>query len=318
MANIAVIGCGHWGPNLIRNFSILKEARVIYVCDLDDTRLKYIQSIYPTIEICRDYKKTLEDKKVDAVCIATPANTHFEIAKEALLSGKHVLLEKPMTLSFKDARELVKTAKDRKRVLMVGNILEYNEIVKSLKKLISKGELGKIFYINMTRANWGVFRKDTNVIWDLCPHDISILNYILGIGPIAVRAEAKYNLKEDIQDLAFIALYYPKELIVHSYVSWLEPLKNRKIIIAGSKKTAIFDDLDAKVPLKIYEKDILKKTYFLPKNAKEPLFTECRHFLDCLKYARKPQSDGESGLKIVKILDTIQKSANNGGKIVSL
>lgn len=316
--NLAVIGCGYWGPNLIKNFNLIDGGRVIYVCDLNRDRLKYIKGIYPDVKICQDYKKVIGDKNINAVCIATPAVTHFQIAKDCLSAGKHVLVEKPMALNSRDAKTLVKIAENKNKILMIGHTLEYNEMTSRLKKIIGNGELGKILYISMTRTNWGVFRKDTNVIWDLCPHDISVINYILDAKPVAVRAEAKDSCKNGIEEVAFVSLYYPGSIIVDSNVSWLSPYKDRKILIVGSKRAAVYNDLDDKEQIKIYNKNTIEKKYSFKLGHKEPLSVECRHFLDCIKKEIKPRSSGEEGLKVVRVLEAIQKSSDRKGKLIYL
>jgi len=333
MIRLAVIGCGHWGPNLIRNFQQSGRASVQFVCDKDEERLGHIRKIYPGQRTCLDYREILGSPEVEAVYIATPTSSHFAIAKEALLAGKHVLVEKPMTLSSRDAGELISLANHQHRILMVGHTFEYNEAVRRLKEIIQQGELGKILYVSMTRVNLGIFRDDVNVVWDLCPHDISILNYLFAKNPLTVAAQGASHFREGVEDTAFAVLRYPEDLLVHIHASWLDPRKVRTIVVVGDKKMAVYDDLDDRAPLQIYDKRVTKQPYYetfgefkllynwgdvlAPKIVGvEPLRVECAHFLDCVEHGQKPQSDGESGRKVVRILEAIQQSLKEGGRVV--
>ncbi len=333
--NIAVIGCGYWGPNLVRNFNQLNNSKVVWVCDLDQSRLDYIKELYPSVKITKDYQEIIQDREIDAACIATPVNSHFKIAKDALLGKKHVLIEKPITSNSKEAEELIRVAKENKRILMVGHTFEYNEAVNKLKDLVNKGELGRMLYVCMTRVNLGVFRDDVNVVWDLCPHDISILNYILNQNPISVVAHGNASYKEGIEDIAFVLLHYPQNIIAHLHVSWLDPCKIRRTVLVGDKKMVVYDDLNDVEPIKIYDKGIIKQPYYetfgdfkllynwgdihSPKIKNiEPLRIECPHFLECIQKGLRPRSDGESGLKVVKVLEAAQQSLKNGGKLINI
>ncbi len=303
---------------MLKSFRDLDKVKIISVCDTNKNRLRYVKNLYPEIKIFQSFDKTVADKDVDAFCIATPASTHFKIAKDSLISNRHVLVEKPMALSYREAETLVKMAKFKKKVLMVGHTLEYSASVNKLKEMIALEKLGKILYIDTARTNWGIFRKDINVIWDLCPHDISVLNYILASNPVAVSAIAKANLNKKIVDTAFIVLKYPGNIIVNSRVSWVEPFKGRKVLIVGSKKTAVYDDLNIKEPIKIYHRNIQEKPLLLKLSSEKPLDVECRHFLDCILRGRNPRSGGKSGLAVIRVLEAIQKSSDAGGKVISL
>ena len=334
MIKVAVIGCGHWGPNLIRNFQQSGRASVQFVCDKDGDRLAHMRKLYPGVRTGSDYQEVLGSPDVEAVYIATPAASHFAIAKEALLAGKHVLVEKPMTLSSLQADELIELANQQQKVLMVGHTFEYNSAVRRLKEIIQQGELGKILYVSMTRVNLGIFRDDVNVVWDLCPHDISILNYLFRKNPLTVAAQGASHFKEGVEDTAFAVLRYPEDLLVHIHASWLDPRKVRTIVVVGDKKMAVYDDLDDRAPLQIYDKRIVKQPYYetfgefkllynwgdvyAPKIAGvEPLKVECAHFLDCVEGKQKPQSDGNSGRKVVRILEAMQQSLKEGGRVVN-
>jgi len=307
----------------------------MYACDVDESRLEHISKLYPAVKLSKDYREILESKEVDAVCIATPTAAHFQIAKDALLHGKHVLVEKPMTLNSRQAQELIQTAADRNKILMVGHTFEYNAAVNRLKDLVQSGELGNILYVSMTRVNLGIFRDDVNVVWDLCPHDISILTYILKETPISITAQGGVHYKEGVEDVAFAILRYPDNLLAHIHVSWLDPRKARTVVVVGDKKMAIYDDLNDTEPIRIFDKHILKQPYYetfgefkllyhwgdvySPKiDTVEPLRVECSHFIDCIEGKTIPRSDGASGLKVVQILEAVQESLQNGGRTVEL
>ena len=331
--NIGIIGCGYWGPNLVRNFTKISDSKVIFVSDLDQSRLNYIKKLFPNLEVVRDYKKILENKNIDAIAIATPISTHFQIARDALSCKKHVLVEKPITKSLSEARQLIEIAKKNNRVLMVGHTFQYNQAVRKLRDIIKKGELGKVLYAYTTRVNLGLFQDDINVIWDLCPHDISILNYLFDSIPKSVKANAYSHYKKGIEDTGFVLLHYPGNIISHLHVSWLDPLKVRRAVLVGDKKMAVYDDLNAVEPIKIFNKGIIKQAYYdtfgefklmynrgdiySPKVENvEPLETECKHFLGCIKDNLVPLSDGKSGLEVVKVLEPAQKSLENNGKTI--
>ena len=335
MVNIGVIGCGHWGPNLIRNFQHIEGARVLFACDLDKSRLDHMAKLYPAVPRTRDYRTILESQEVDAVCVATPAGTHFQIAKDALLAGKHALVEKPMTKSSREAQELIKLAKNKGRILMVSHTVEYNASVSALRELVQKGELGNILYISMTRLNLGIFRDDSNVVWDLCPHDISMAHSILGQSPITVQAIGAAHYKKGVADVAFLFLSYPNDMFAHIHVSWIDPSKARRVVVVGDKKMALFDDLNDTEPLKIYGKNVAKPPYhdtfgdfkllhnwgdvYAPKIQRgEPLAVECAHFIDCVRRKTNPRSDGASGLRVVQVLQAAEESLQHNGRMVEI
>ncbi len=335
MIKLGIIGCGYWGPNLIRNFSQLKEAEVVWVCDLDESRLAYIKGLYPSLKTTEDYQEILKDREIEAICIATPVKTHYQIVKDALLAGKNVLVEKPFTLTSGEAQELIDISEEENLVLMVGHTFEYNEAVIKLKELMEKGELGRILYLYGERLNLGIFRDDVNVLWDLGAHDISILNYILKQEPIGISSQGMAHYQEGIEDTVFSLFSYPGEVKACLHLSWLDPLKVRKLTIVGDKKMAIFDDMDKAEPLKIYDRYAIKQPLaetsrsfklivhqgevFAPKiKSTEPLQNECRHFLKCTRNGSRPRSDGHSGLAVIKILEAAQQSLKNKGKWVEI
>lgn len=334
--NIGIIGCGHWGPNYLRNFSLMPEANVCWVSDLNSKRLVHIKQLHPAVKTTKDYKKIISDTSIDAVVIATPTVTHYDIARECLDSGKHILVEKPLSVNLKDARELVALAEKKKRILMVGHTFEYNPAINKMKEFIKNGRLGKVYYLYSTRTNLGPLRNDVNALWDLAPHDISIFSYLLEGQPLKVSAHGAGFLQKGIEDIVFITLYYPHNMLVGIHVSWLNPRKVREITVVGSKRMLVFDDLNSVSPLSLYNKGVIRKPYPLPYynsfrefkliiregkitipkiKMKEPLQIECRHFLRCLMRGQEPQSNGRVGLNVVKVLEAIQSSLKDNGKI---
>ena len=234
--NIGVIGCGYWGPNLVRNFNQLPTSKVKYCCDLDENRLKHMKSLYPNVQVTNRYRDLIDDPDVDAIAIATPVSTHYPLAKDCLEGGKHVLVEKPLTGKISEAEGLVSMADQKKLVLFTGHTFVYNAAVQKMRELIETRELGEIYYVSSVRVNLGLFQEDINVIWDLAPHDISIMNYVFGCDPITVCTYAKSYIRNGIEDVAFLVLQYPNNIIAHIHVSWLDPCKIRRTTLVGSKK----------------------------------------------------------------------------------
>ncbi|MFC1674330.1 Gfo/Idh/MocA family protein [Candidatus Omnitrophota bacterium] len=332
--NLGIIGCGYWGPNFVRNFNRIKDVFIKYACDLNPQRLSHIRQLYPCLITTQDHTDILRDEDIDAVVIATPANRHYRLSKEVLLSGKHVLVEKPIAMKIKQARELIVIAKRRKKIIMVGHTFKFNPAVLKLKELIRGGFLGKIYYIYSRRTNLGPLRKDVNALWDLAPHDISIVNFFLGKIPVAVSVQGSRYLAHNLEDVGFISLDYPECVFAHFHVSWLDPKKTREIVVVGSRKMAIFDDLNTQRPISIYDKQVMKKKFrqeydtfeefqMIVKDGKvsnprikkeEPLQIECRHFIDCIKKKKVPLTDGRDGLDVLKILVAIQESLLKQGR----
>ncbi|MCD6519933.1 MAG: Gfo/Idh/MocA family oxidoreductase [Anaerolineae bacterium] len=326
---VGVVGCGYWGPKLVRNFQSIPGADMYIVADLRQDRLDHIRGLYPGVRTTKDYRELLASP-VEAVAVATPVSTHYQMAKEALLHNKHVLVEKPLTRDSREAEELIALAKERGRVLMVGHTFEYNPAVQYLKEYIAKGELGRVYYINCTRVNLGIFQQDINVIWDLAPHDVSILLYILGMKPTQVSARGAAYVQPNIEDVAYVTLYFPTGIMADIRVSWLDPCKIRRITVVGSKKMIVYDDVEPTEKIKIYDKGVDAPPYSdtleefrlsyrygdittpAISNA-EPLELECRHFLECIREGRSPRSDGVVGLNVVKILEGANRSLKNGG-----
>lgn len=334
---IGVIGCGYWGPKLIRNFYELPQSRVTMVSDLSAERLKAIQQMYAdTITTTQNYKELLESDRVDAVCIATPIRTHYKLVKEALEAGKHVLVEKPLTASSAEALELCRLAEQKGLILMVGHTYEYNPAVEYLRDLVHSGELGDIYYIDSARLNLGLFQRDINVMWDLAPHDFSICSFVLnGDEPFRVTARGASHIMPRIEDVVFVEARFSNNIYANIHVSWLDPYKVRRLTIVGSKKMVVFDDTENSEKLKIYDTKVVPSEedgsgefrtfgYFtgdirIPHlKAAEPLKVECLHFLECISSGQTPRSSGRVGLKVVKMLEAAEESLKSDSRIVAL
>ena len=335
MIHIGVIGCGHWGPNHIRVFSFLRDSCVISVADPDTQRLQYIHEQYPNIEVHELYTNLLNDSRLDAIVVATPTHTHYELVKAALLAGKHVLCEKPLCQNTAEGEELVALARQQQRTLMVGHIFLFNSGILKLKDLIREQQLGSIYYLAAIRTNLGPIRNDVNVAYDLATHDISIFNFLLDSSPVTVSAVGAPFLQKNIQDVVFITLTYPNGVIANIQSSWLDPRKVRQMTIVGNQRMATWDDLAPIGPVTVYDKGVDKEPYYncfgefqllsregdvtIPKiRMQEPLKTQNQHFLSCLSSGESPRSDGQSGVTLVKILAAITQSLKSGGQPVSL
>ncbi|MDM8542692.1 Gfo/Idh/MocA family oxidoreductase [Desulfococcaceae bacterium HSG9] len=328
--NIAQFGAGYWGPNLIRNFIQSDGVNEFTVCDLNPDRLNKMKQIYPDIKVTQSPDHILNNPQVDAVIVAIPAALHYDIAKKALLAKKHVLVEKPLAMTAPQAKELADLSEKTGKVLMVGHTFLYNDAVRKAKDYIKNGELGEIYYIHSQRLNLGRVREDINVMWNLAPHDISIILYWMEETPSSVCAKGLTFLQDDIEDVVFLDLKFPSGCAAHIHVSWLAPRKTREIIVVGSKKMLIYDDVSSESKIMIYDKGIDKKRIirhlpdidsfgqfqmmrrsgdiFIPKiNFREPLRMECQHFIDCIRNGTTPMTDGRNGLDVVSILDSAQQ-----------
>ncbi len=330
LIKVGAIGYGYWGPNLVRNFVENPSSEVVIVADLKKERLAKIKSTYPQVEVTSDYHDIF-NKGLNAVVIATPPTTHYPLAKECLEHGLHVLVEKPITLDSKQAEELIELSKQNGLILMVGHTFEYNGAVHTLKQLIDSGELGQIYYVDAARLNLGLFQRDLNVLWDLAPHDISILLYILGQAPLSVSAHGMPFVNEGIQDVVYMNLVFPNNILAHIHVSWLDPCKVRRVTVVGSKKMVVYNDIESLEKIRIYDKGVEKPPYtntfgdfqlsyrygdvVIPNiRLSEPLQKECQHFLDCIINHCEPQSGGENGLQVVKIIEAAQRSLSENGR----
>jgi predicted dehydrogenase len=331
---IAVVGVGGWGKNLARNFHQLPDANLKYVCDLDQKKLDQVMRLLPGSNLTRDYDAVLRDPDVQAVVVATPAPRHFSVAKMALEAGKDVYVEKPFTLEIGDAEELIALAAARKRVLMVGHLLEYHPVVTRLKEMIGREELGRLYYIYSQRVNLGTVRTDENALWNFAPHDISVIMFLLGAAPTDVAARGQSYLQKDVEDVVFLTMNFGGRAMAHVHVSWLDPHKIRKLTLVGDRKMVVFDDLEANEKLRVYDKGAQVNQDYntfaeyvglrfgditMPYiKVSEPLQIECRHFVECVRTRRTPVSDGQDGLRVVRVLDAAQRSLKRNGEPVKL
>ncbi|MBI3881580.1 MAG: Gfo/Idh/MocA family oxidoreductase [Verrucomicrobia bacterium] len=334
MIEMAVVGYGYWGPNLVRNFSECDDTRVSVVCDADATRLARARKRFPSVEGVTDFDEVLRRPAIQAVAIATPVRTHYELARRALEAGKHVLVEKPLTMRVDHAEELVALAKKNGLVLMVDHIFVYSPPVLKMKEIVDSGKLGKLFFIDSVRINLGLFQHDVNVVWDLAPHDLSIVDFLLGKLPRALSAVGGAHAGNEIEDVAYLNLDYGDGLIANFHVNWLSPVKVRQMIVGGSDRSLIYNDMDPSEKIKVYDRGINlgedpeKRRQVLISyrsgdvwapnisNA-EPLARLAAHFADCITHGKTPVSGGESGLRIVKILDAAQRSIKaQGGRVM--
>lgn len=326
---VGVIGAGYWGPNLIRNFAQIPDADLVVVADKRDDRLQHVMKTYPDVQTTNDYTDFFS-LGLDAVVIATPPATHHPIAKDCLEHGLHAFIEKPLTLNSEDGQDLVDMADANDLRLMVGHVFEYNAAVRKIKEIIDSGELGDIYYINAVRVNLGLYQQHLNVMWDLAPHDLSILLYLLGEMPISVTAQGGDRVFEGIHDIAYMHLEFPSKVLAHVHVSWLDPNKERRITIVGSKKMLVYDDIEQMDKIKLYDKGVEAPPYTdtyadfqcsyrygditTPRlDLVEPLRAECQHFLDSIAQGKTPQSDGRVGLHVVQLLEMAERSLQNGG-----
>jgi predicted dehydrogenase len=331
--NVGVVGLGYWGPNLVRSLSRIPQVTMKYGCDLDETKRAKIASLYPSTHVTADFEELLSDDHLSAVVVASSASTHAALAKQALLAGKDVLVEKPLTLSVADAQLLVKLAAEKDRILMVGHLLEYHPGIVRLRQMIESGELGEIFYVYTHRLNLGTIRRDENALWSLAPHDLSVIMYLLGEEPTEVQATGHAYLNSRVEDIVFATLRFADGRMGHLHVSWLDPHRERKITVVGSQKMAVFDDTSRDEKLKVYDKGVQNFQYdsygeyinlrfgnicipYIPND--EPLKLECEHFIECLMERKQPISSGYSGLRVVRVLDALQRSLDTGGHPISL
>ena len=330
----AVIGVGYWGPNLIRNFLAHDEIENVIACDKDAGRLEKMRRQFHAIETADDYRLVIDRDDVDIVVIATPVSSHFEIAKAALLADKHCFVEEPITASVAEAEELSKIADERGLTLFVDHTFIYTGAVKKMKEVITSGRLGEIYYFDSVRINLGLFQHDVNVIWDLAPHDLSIMDHLIDKRPVSVSAVGACHVGNGLEDIAYLTLFFEDDLIAHFHVNWLAPMKIRKTLIGGTKSMIVFDDTEASEKLKIYDKGIDVTTregvydtlvqyrtgdMLSPKiDQQEALAVGTRHFLDCIRDRTKPLTDGQSGINVVRILEASEYSIKNQGKLVYL
>ena len=337
MVKIGVIGIGHWGPNHIRIFNQISQSKVVICADLSQERLNAIKSLYPQVEVTKNHEDILKDSRVDAVCISTPTNTHFEISQEALKHGKHVLCEKPLAMTAEQCLQLDELAQKQKKILMVGHVFVFNTGIKRLKEYLKSQELGHVHYAHSERTNLGPFRYDVNALWDLAPHDISIFNFLFDSCPLTVSGRGQKYLGKSLEDLAFVTLDYPNNVLVNIHVSWLDPKKVRQITIVGDEKMVSWDDLDNEGPIRLYDKHVERtSTYYesygefhllsregsitIPKViSTEPLKAQNQYFIECIEKHQMPAlADARKGYDVVRTLIAAQESMNKNGVPVNV
>jgi predicted dehydrogenase len=335
LISVAVIGAGYWGPNLIRNFVSCPETKLVAVCDKDAARLAKVLAPYPGVDAVVDVKELLARKDIDAVAIATPVRTHAPFAIAALEAGKHVLVEKPLADSVADAERMVALAASRALTLMVDHTFVYSPAVRKMSELYGKGELGELCYIDSVRINLGMFQHDVNVVWDLAPHDLSIVDFLMQRLPKSLSAVGACHTKgsTNIEDVAYLNLDFGDGLLASFHVNWLSPVKIRHFILGGTKKSIVYNDLDFSEKVRVYDRGITESEdpearrgvlinyrtgdVLSPHlDQSEPLQTMVRHFAECVRDRKQPITDGESGLRVVRVLEAAERSIKaQGGRI---
>ncbi|HYP25658.1 MAG TPA: Gfo/Idh/MocA family oxidoreductase [Blastocatellia bacterium] len=335
MIGVGVIGYGYWGPNLVRNFMDSPETTVVGVSDLRPQRLAEVQRRYPSVTAVRDHRELIADNAVDAIAIATPVSSHFDLALQALQAGKHVLVEKPLTSNSEQAQRLIDEADRRGLVLMVDHTFVYTGAVRKIKELTESNQLGEIYYYDSVRVNLGLFQHDVNVIWDLAVHDLSIMDYVLDSTPIAVSATGMSHISGQPENVAYLTVFFPDRQIAHLHVNWLAPVKVRRTLIGGSERMIVYDDLEPSEKIKVYDKGItvsqrpeavydLLVSYrsgdmWAPRlNNVEALREEASHFSDCIYRKARPLTDGQTGLRIIRLLEAAEKSLRERGNVIEL
>ena len=332
---IGVIGCGYWGPNLLRNFAENERAQLRWICDLDESRLAAMGRRYPAAQTTSDYLRLLGDSELDAVAVVTPVATHFQIAKAALMAGKHVLVEKPLTATEREAEELNDLAERNQRTLMVDHTFVYTGAVRKMKEIVGNGELGELLYFDSVRINLGLFQKDINVLWDLAPHDLSIMDYLIDRQPEGLSAIGSCHIERGIENIAYLIMHFPGDFIAHFHFNWLAPVKIRRTMIAGSSKMILYDDIEPTEKVRIYDKGVTTNRVgadreadyqtlvsyrtgdvWAPKlDSTEALRHVVAEFLASICEGRRPLTDGQAGLRVVRLLEAAQQSIKNGGQV---
>jgi predicted dehydrogenase len=332
---IGVIGYGYWGPNLVRNFVEVPGGTVGFVTDIRAERLSQVRGRYPAVRVSTDYRDLINDPAVDAVAIATPVSSHYDLALAALRAGKHVFVEKPMTSTSDQALALIDEADKRGLVLMVDHTFVYTSAVKKIRELTQSGDLGEIYYYDSVRINLGLFQHDVNVLWDLAVHDLSIMDYVLARMPVSVSATGLAHVAGQPENIAYMTMFFDGRLIAHVHVNWLAPVKVRRTLLGGSRRMVVFDDLEASEKIKIYDRGISLNPS--PENVyqmlvgyragdmwapqlplAEALQTEARHFIDCIDQRKRPTTDGPAGLRVVRMLEAATQSMMHHGALVPL
>lgn len=333
MIRIGVIGYGYWGPNIVRNFNNREGSQVVSVCDINLEMLRRVQKTYPDVEVTTDCEDIISSPKIDAVAVVTPVSTHFDLARKALLNGKHVFVEKPFTQTVSQAEQLIEIADKKNLKIMVDHTFLFTGAVRKIKEVIEDGGLGRLYYFDSIRVNLGLFQHDVNVVWDLAPHDLSIMDYLVEEKPAAIVATGGIHLN-GLEDIAYVTVYFNNNMIAHFNVNWLSPVKVRTTLIGGDKKMLVWNDLNADEKIKIYDKGIEVKNgqhvydllvnyrsgdIWVPKiDQIEALKLESEYFVDCILNNKTPINDGRAGLRVVKILEAANKSIREKGATVTL
>lgn len=331
---VGVVGVGYWGPNIIRNLNQIPTCDMAICCDMDEKRLAHMNRLYPGMKTTANYEDLIGDTSIDAIAVCTHVSGHYPLAKKALEAGKHVLIEKPMTAKVDEAEELVAIAKKNGLVLMVDHTFEYTAGVNKMKEIIESGVLGDVLYVHCSRLNLGIFQSDINVVWDLAPHDLSVILYAAGLKPRSVQTMGAKLLHPKVEDMALVNLKCANNASAVIHVSWVDPRKVRTVAVVGSKQMLVYDDLDPTAKIHIYDKCVDNPPHYdtfgeflcsyhygdinMPRlQESEPLSVMCKHFLECVETGKTPRSDGESGLRMVRILEASDRSiAANGGEIM--
>ncbi len=330
---VALVGCGYWGPNLIRNFSSLDKAVVKWACDRSEDRLAHMQRLYPYLDTTTEIDQALSDPEVDAVAIATPVGLHYRLGMQCLDAGKHLFIEKPMAISSQECRELIERAEEKERTLMVGHTFIYTSAVRRIKEIVRSGDLGDVLYISSRRLNLGLFQKDINVAWDLAPHDISIILYLYDQIPETVNCQGKAHMAKGIEDVTNMTLNFDGGGYATIMSSWLDPNKIREMTIVGSKRMLVYNDIEPREKIKIYDARVERPPHYdtfaefqysyhygdiySPHlNQTEPLRAECDHFINCIRTGERPETSGYEGLQVVRILEAASESLRNEGAAV--
>jgi predicted dehydrogenase len=334
MITLGIIGYGYWGPNVARNFNNCKGTKLVSICDLNDDRLRVAKSTYPFIRGYSDPKDLINSDDIQTVAIVTPVFTHYELAKAALENGKHIFVEKPFTSNARQAEELINLAHKKNLTIMVDHTFLFTGAVRKIRQIIDSQELGNLFFFDSTRINLGLFQHDINVVWDLAPHDFSIMNYLLDKCPVAISAQGTDHFGTGIEDMAYIAAHFDNGFIGHFHCNWLSPVKIRTTLISGDKKMLVWDDLESDEKIKIYDRGVefrngdgiekLLVSYrsgdmYSPKITNtEALQLEAQYFMDCIENNVEPFNNGEAGLKVVRMLEATDKSLKNGGRKIKI
>lgn len=340
MIGIGVIGYGYWGPNVARNLNECAGARVVAISDPDEGSLRRAEQAFPSARMERNYRSLLTAPDIDAVAIVTPVSSHFEIAQEALLNGKHIFIEKPFTASAVQAEQLIELAEKKRLQIMVDHTFLFTGAVTKIKELIDDGVLGDLYYFDSIRVNLGLFQRDVNVVWDLAPHDLSIMDHLINKDPTAVMATGVAHFQNHLEDVAYITIYFPDNVIAHLNVNWLSPVKIRTTLIGGQKKMLVWNDLVSDEKIRVYDKGVeglegleaeskemaygRRVSYrsgdmWAPRvNQVEALKGEAAYFIDCINNNFTPKNDGRAGLRVVRMLEAIVKSLKLGGTLVRL